>query len=93
MLTGLAVSTYGQLVRYSWLYSNLIASLSNENIWKARGCWGQGVGVKILWADKDGTGSMELELLMLLMLYLYCDYFGIQQSEGTFHKLSSYRWK
>lgn len=32
MLTGLAVSTYGQLVRYSWLYSNLIASLSNENI-------------------------------------------------------------
>lgn len=32
MLTGLAVSTYRQLVRYSWLYSNLIASLSNENI-------------------------------------------------------------
>lgn len=29
--------------------------------------------------------------MMLLMLYLYCDYFGIQQSEGTFHKLSSYR--
>lgn len=93
MLTGLAVSSYGQLVRYSWLYSNLIASLSNENIWKARGYWGQGVGVKILWTDKDGAVSTELELLMLLMLYLYCDYFGIQQSKGTFYKLSSYRWK